>query len=94
MRLIDKDALMERTPTYIGCGGDAYIALWRIEDEPEIEAEPVRHERWIESRDNDGMDYECSNPRCQCRISYNGSRVSGDFNYCPNCGARMDGESE
>lgn len=59
-----------------------------------IDAEPVRHEHWIEAHDNDGMDYECSNRKCQCRISYNGAKVSGDFNYCPNCGANMDEVSE
>lgn len=59
--------------------------------QPTVDAAPVVHGEWIWWPDNDGCDYECSNPKCRCRISYNGSKVSGDFNYCPNCGAKMDG---
>ena len=71
-----------------------YVPLWvyeTIKKEPTVDAAPVVHGEWIWWPDNDGCDYECSNPKCRCRISYNGSKVSGDFNYCPNCGAKMDG---
>lgn len=39
MRLVDKDSLMERCITYIN--GDRYVAEWRIESEPEIDAVEV-----------------------------------------------------
>ena len=41
-----------------------------------------RHARWICR----GNEMKCSNPKCQF-IYYSNN---DDFNYCPNCGARMD----
>lgn len=47
---------------------------------------PVRHGRWIEHEKYDfGTMYDCS--ICGDRILDNGH----SWNYCPNCGARMDG---
>lgn len=102
MRLIDADALLKEydgaeyeinSSAYAkGCNDVVKWSRKTINEQPTIDAVPVVHGKWIESPDNDGMDYECSNLKCKCRISYNGSRVSGDFNYCPNCGAKMDGE--
>lgn len=47
---------------------------------------PVRHGRWEEASDGDGI--VC--PFCRtdfCTIIYD----TEHFNYCPNCGAKMDG---
>ena len=54
-----------------------------LEDLPSADVAPVRRGRWEK---ND--DYTCS--LCGYRM------VIGDgaYNYCPNCGARMDGESD
>lgn len=53
---------------------------------PTIDAAPVRHGRWIESDDGDGA--VCSQCGCDfCTMIY----PAENFNYCPNCGARMDG---
>ena len=57
-----------------------------------IEAEPVRHGRWIaEERDSwsGGGAYICS--ACGYGYSWGGFFEANDFNYCPNCGAKMDG---
>ena len=54
--------------------------LLRIETEPTIEAEPVRHGRWI--KQENGMNV-CS----VCGVK----RVSR-FNFCGNCGAKMDAD--
>lgn len=46
---------------------------------------PVRHGRWEEASDGDGI--VC--PFCRtdfCTIIYD----TEHFNYCPNCGAKMD----
>ena len=43
----------------------------------------VVHGRWIDAREYCG-DYMCSN----CDALYGTNK----FNYCPNCGAKMDGE--
>ena len=47
---------------------------------------PVRHGQWEEASDGDGI--VC--PFCRtdfCTIIYD----TEHFNYCPNCGAKMDG---
>ena len=66
------------------CGTADYIYM--IEDMPTIEAKPVVHGRWEEASDGDGI--VC--PFCRtdfCTIIYD----TEYFNYCPNCGAKMDG---
>jgi hypothetical protein len=57
-------------------------ALRAAETAPSVDAEPVRHATW-DSIDNGTI--RCS--RCLCY--YNLYR--GFANYCPNCGAKMDG---
>ena len=48
---------------------------------------PVRHGRWIEQEKYTfGVMYDCS--ICGDRILDNGH----SWNYCPNCGAKMDGD--
>ena len=46
-----------------------------------VDVAPVRHGRWIDAREYCG-DYLCSN----CEALYGTNK----FNYCPNCGAKMD----
>lgn len=85
MRLINADELME---LYDGCDGLSVpiaVVQQNIKDATTIDAEPVRHGRWIDAREYCG-DYMCSN--CEALYSTN------KFNYCPNCGAKMDGGTE
>ena len=50
---------------------------------------PVRHGRWIEQEKYTfGVMYDCS--ICDNRILDNGH----SWNYCPNCGAKMDGGAD
>lgn len=91
MRLIDSTKLIDALPivaedkkiSLIGAVADMVML---ISEQPVIEAEPVRHGRWecvieIVSGVSAGQCSECG--RC-------------DFvkNYCPNCGAKMRGESD
>ncbi len=56
---------------------------------PAADVAPVVHGRWIEhSKYTFGTMYDCS--ICANRILDNGHA----WNYCPNCGARMDGDAE
>ena len=50
-----------------------------------IDVAPVVHGRWIMHDDEFGLTCECS----ACHIE-----TMGDGNYCPNCGAKMDGGGE
>lgn len=50
---------------------------------------PVRHGRWIEQdKYTFGVMYDCS--ICSNRILDSGHH----WNYCPNCGAKMDGGAD
>ena len=52
---------------------------------PPSDVEPVRHAQWIEQEKYTfGTMYDCS--ICGNRILDNGH----SWNYCPNCGAKMD----
>ena len=56
----------------------------KIEDLPEVE--PTRAKgKWIEHE----KAFECS----ECQI-IRAKGTTGKYNYCPSCGARMDGEEE
>ena len=57
-----------------------------ITEIPAADVAPVRHGRWIEKgKYTFGIMYDCS--LCENRILDNGH----SWNYCPNCGAKMDG---
>ena len=59
--------------------------LQSISDMPAADVAPVTHGRWEEASDGDGI--VC--PFCRtdfCTIIYD----TEYFNYCPNCGAKMD----
>ena len=56
---------------------------------PSDDVAPVRHGRWIEKdKYTFGVMYDCS--ICDNRILDNGH----SWNYCPNCGAKMDGGND
>lgn len=61
-----------------------------ISDLPASDVAEVVHGRWIDGAE----DFTCGNHNaecsiCRCYVSWDG--CDEDFNYCPNCGARMDG---
>lgn len=57
-----------------------------VENAPTIEAEPVRHGRWIfKGKSNGRSIYQCS----ECK-----NDISGSAAYCKECGAKMDQEAE
>ena len=87
-RLIDADALYE----LLDGGYDIDLdelpetkaeLLRMIDHEETIDAEPVRHGRWII---DDGCSY-CS----VCRNNFK-KAIMNHAKYCPMCGAKMDGE--
>lgn len=97
-RLIDANALKESIDEHVylvhhgfneteyGC--TQYGIHQIIDDAPTIDAEPVRHGKWID----DGQ-YDNFFPHHEWRCSECGEHVleigTPWFKYCPNCGARM-----
>ena len=75
-------------PTASG-GFDEYARMIvpnTIKNMPAADVAPVRHGRWVEKEKYTfGIMYDCS--LCEDRILDNGH----PWNYCPNCGAKMDG---
>ena len=64
--------------------------LQSISDMPAVEAKPVVHAHWIEQEDgNLDTYYTCSS----CKEDFDliaGTPCENLYNYCPNCGAKMD----
>ena len=90
MRLIDADILLEgfqfrfsidspRRQIIADC---VNIARQLIEEAPTIEAEPVKHGRWVYDH---WCEFKCSN----CANLSNSNPYKGREKYCPECGAKM-----
>ena len=104
MRLIDADVLVKHKVTgEIGNLSGDFVPGFAIANAPTIEAEPVRHGRWV--HDDLGHTY-CS--ACHERIPYIHCYIDEpDFDwdeewdeempesaYCSHCGAKMDAKEE
>ena len=59
---------------------------------PQADVVEVRHGEWIEKDDGwDGVLYTCS--ACGCDwTTIDGTPFENNMRYCPECGAKMDGE--
>ena len=68
------------------CGtGDA---IDMIEDAPAADVAPVRHGRWVHEHISEGYAWVmCS----ECEAVVHKILINKRLNYCPNCGAKMDG---
>ena len=63
-----------------------------IKNAPTVDAEPVRHGRWICKREVLIEDYYCSVCGAEA-IGYdclNGDYIGVESDFCPHCGAKMD----
>lgn len=93
MRLIDADALKDdilKSAVMIddrGIQTGYEIAIELIKRQPTIDAEPVRHGKWV-FNPSDAIEAMFAKPKCsEC-----GFESADGGNYCPNCGADMRGE--
>ena len=88
MRLIDADALRKvhcedcnlEAQEMCKSGPICATLMW-VDEAPTIEAEPVKRGRWIKR----GNEKRCSVKECGF-IYYSNN---DEWNYCPNCGAKM-----
>ena len=96
-RLIDAHARIEeiKKAQCNGCdnyGGVRCRACWvddaigLIDDAPTVDAVEVVHARWEYIPIIDGLG------RYRCERCFHYVDAGTDRNYCPNCGAKMDGE--
>lgn len=88
VRLIDANALEDRCNNYLWDDNEYEHITSFIADEPTIEAEPVKHGHWIEITQHHT---QCSCCEVTCLIAV--YPISAHANYCPNCGAKMDGDN-
>lgn len=63
-----------------------------LADTPAADVAPVLHGRWILEREPNGKPYCFHCSVCDSDYHYIGIMAVSD--YCPNCGAKMDGEAE
>ena len=84
-RLIDVDKLPYEKMEISATSEEWCVRLSDIENAPTVDAVPIRHGEWIfgETMHHEWM--KCS----ECLKS---QTPTGCFTYCPNCGAKMDGE--
>lgn len=90
MRLIDADAAnVEDIVCFYGDSCQIECVKEWLDEQPTIDAEPVRHGRWklepyltVWYGPGEPPEWECT----QCR-----ERAYNTYDYCPNCGAKMDG---
>ena len=62
-----------------------YSDLWNtVDDMPAADVQPVVHAKWLCLEPEIGLYYSCS------RCGHN--TFQGMYKFCPNCGAKMDGE--
>ena len=86
---IAEEHLMKLAERYKGSfSGDAFLrAAQEIEIMPTVDAVEVVHGRWIEAEDGDGAVCSvCGEDFCNVYLEVE------RFLYCPNCGAKMDGD--
>ena len=58
-------------------------AAEKLRSAPAVDAEPVRHGRWLEDGSIGAIGNYCS--LCDKRV-----KPDANYNYCPNCGAKME----
>lgn len=87
MRLIDGDALIDEANSD---GAYGYVDAKQISDAPTINAVPVRYGRIIETIEDGHMKrvFSC------CETDFTKMTCWMTPNYCPNCGAKMDGDDD
>lgn len=90
MRLIDADALKEELTEPNVWWETESQAQGIIDAAPTID--PVKHGKWIDKMLDNFRKYEVVCSECGARYvgNYDAYDEPSDFNYCPNCGARME----
>ena len=110
MRLIDADVL-DKAFTALRFTADGELAHWGdrkdwclhgseiemlIANAPTIEAEPIRHGKWVKNVTKYGWHCSVCGVDNYYAYSWNSDTGQNAFqdNYCPNCGAKTEEDTE
>lgn len=89
--LISRSALLERFENAQSKVGSLVETVFfdgvmtMVDTAPAVDAEPVRHGKWVDNGLPNSMLSKCS----ECGMLHGACT----FNYCPHCGAKMDGDT-
>ena len=88
MRIIDADYVKSKLNKSALGGHLHYYVCGVIDDAPTIDAEPIKHGRWIKCCNLMGEYFKCS----ECGYKAEVPTCMGEpiFTYCPICGSKMD----
>lgn len=86
-RLIDAEKLWLTTEYTEDGKVHKYYEQFEVDEAPTIDAEPVRHGKWEVKNECGYEDMTCSVCRRVCK-DY--GWFADEWNFCPNCGAKMD----
>lgn len=91
MRLIDADELLKSAVCLDGVCNVSVVGVDDIENAPTIDLESLRpHGEWKHT--SSSADPFCEIWECSCCGAEDENGCC--YNYCPNCGARMDKQEE
>ena len=89
-RLIDANALRKKATLRHGYDFQGiFVKVQDIDDAPTVDAVEVVHGRWEKAPHQYGF-LRCS--KCNDVYISDTWLCDGKWNYCPNCGAKMDGD--
>lgn len=69
-----------------------FECILRIKEFPAADVVPVVHGRWVNYSEKHALSEECS--VCGGGVMWDMDGSKHHYNYCPNCGAKMDAEVE
>ena len=75
---------------YDGCETDAEL----IDEIPAADVVPVVHGHWVEQEDGRGETYYDCSICGESWTTIDGTPMQNNMNYCPNCGAKMNGGTD
>ena len=87
---VEREKALSKAAPVEGCFSDM-ISAYDVVMLPAADVAPVRHGRWEKQS---GL-YSCSECRKTCPYDVQADVIEyWACNYCPNCGAKMDGGTE
>lgn len=93
MELIDRQALFEQVKFYCaGCDGCGE-ALERVISAPTVDAAPVVHGRWVDNHCT-ACGMMPMGEELWTHMDIEPPKMERFMDYCPTCGAKMDGGAE